>query len=66
MFHILEHPTAGDVKLLSPPVRLDEVGFAPAPPTAAFGSETESLLLELGFSQTQIDKLVDGNVTHKS
>ena len=35
MFHILEHPTAGDVKLLSPPVRLDEAGFAPAAPSMA-------------------------------
>lgn len=65
MFHTLEHPTAGDLKVLSPPVRLDEEGFTPAAPTAAFGSETESVLLELGFSLTQIDELVAGKVTHR-
>ena len=65
MFHTLEHPTAGDLKVLSPPVRLDEEGFTPAAPTAAFGSETESVLLELGFSLAQIDELVAGKVTHR-
>ena len=65
MFHTLEHPSAGTLKVLSPPVRLDEDGFMPTAPTARFGSETESVLLELGFSNTQIDKLVDGKVTHR-
>ena len=65
MFHTLEHPSAGTLKVLSPPVRLDEDGFMPAAPTARFGSETESVLLALGFSNTQIDKLVDGKVTHR-
>ena len=65
MFHTLEHPTAGKVKVLSPPVRLEEEGFAPAEPTASFGSETESILLDLGFSLTQIDELVDSKVTHR-
>ena len=64
MFHTLDHPTAGKVKVLSPPVRLDEAGFVSAAPTAALGSETESVLAELGFSLTQIDKLVDEKVTH--
>ncbi len=66
MFHTLEHPTAGDLKVLSPPVRLGKDGFTPAAPTAAFGSETKSLLSELGFSQPEIDALVDGNVTHRN
>ena len=65
MFHTLEHPSVGEVKMLSPPVRLEEDGFTPGAPTAALGSETESILLELGFSQTQIDELVDGQVTHR-
>lgn len=65
MFHLLEHPTAGDLKVLSPPVRLGEDGFTPASATAAFGSETKSILSDLGFSQAQIDELVDANVTHR-
>ena len=65
MFHMLEHPTAGDFKVLSPPVRLEEDGFTPASATAAFGSETKSILSDLGFSQAQIDELVDANVTHR-
>jgi len=66
MFHILEHPSAGRFKVLSPPVRLEDGGFKPAPATAEFGSETESILAELGFSGAQIDELVSGKVTHRS
>ena len=65
MFHVLEHPTVGSVKLLSPPVALDGHGFKPGAPTAAFGSETDTILCELGFAQDDIDNLVRGNVTHR-
>ena len=65
MFHTLDHPAVGDLKVLSPPVSLDTDGFRPGAPTAAFGSETESILSELGLSQMEIDELVDGKVTHR-
>ena len=65
MFHTLSHPAIGDVKVLAPPVKLDSGGFRPAPPTAAFGSETNALLDELGFSAERIDALVAAGVTHR-
>ena len=65
MFHMLEHPTVGGVKVLSPPVVLDGDGFMPGAPTAAFGSETEAILRELGFADGEIDGLLNANVTHR-
>ena len=65
MFHLLRHPTAGDVTVLSPPVSLDDGGFQPAEPTAAFGSETQAILEDLGFSDSAMQALIDAGVTHR-
>ena len=64
-FHNLAHPSAGDLKVLSPPVRLGESGFTPGAPTAAFGSESESILIALGFTRDQIEGLVTAKITHR-
>ena len=66
MFHMLDHPTVGKVKLLSPPVALDGDGFRPGAPTAAFGTETDAILRELGFTERDIADLVSANVTHRA
>ena len=65
MFHTMRHPTAGAITVLSPPVKLDGDGFAPAAPTATFGSESDAILTELGFTPAQIQTLVDEHVTHR-
>ncbi|MCZ6886971.1 MAG: CoA transferase [Gammaproteobacteria bacterium] len=65
MFHILEHPTVGPVKVLSPPVRLDGEGFKSGAATAPLGSETQSILENLGFSPEEVDALASANVTHR-
>lgn len=64
-FYILDHPTAGKFRVLSPPVTMDDDGFLPPPATAPFASETQALLLELGFSRNVIDKLVEAGVTRR-
>ena len=66
MFHTFRHPTVGDVKALSPPVNLDARGFAPAPPTAPLGSDTEAVLSELGLGADQVKALLHANVTRAS
>lgn len=63
--HKFTHPTAGNMTVVAPPLRLDEDGFKPGAPTPAFGSETRSLLQELGFTPQQVDELVDAGVTHE-
>ena len=64
MFHVLPHPTAGDVTVLAPPVRLDGDGFTAGYPIAPFGSETESLLGEIGIDADQAAALIEAGVTH--
>lgn len=65
MFHVLPHPTAGDVTVLAPPVRIDGDGFQAGYPIASFGSETEDLLGEIGIDADQAAALIDAGVTHK-
>jgi CoA:oxalate CoA-transferase len=66
MFYLLEHPTAGTFRALSPPVKLDGEGFRPQPATAPFATETRSLLTGLGFSTEQIDDWVARGITRES
>ena len=63
-FHRIEHPLAGDIQVLAPPVELDAGGFTPGFAMAPFGSETRSLLAELGFAGETIDSLISAGATH--
>lgn len=60
MFQRFEHPTLGPVTVLGPAVRVDETGFVPGPPTAAFGSEARAILTWAGFAERDVDRLVAG------
>jgi crotonobetainyl-CoA:carnitine CoA-transferase CaiB-like acyl-CoA transferase len=62
MFHDMEHPTAGTVRVLGPPVELDNDGFQPSDPTPAFGSETDRILHGLDFDAPEIEALVAAGV----
>ena len=66
MLYDMEHPAAGPIRVLAPPVVLDEDGFQPPAATAPFASETHSLLGELGFSEEQISSLISQGVTRDS
>jgi crotonobetainyl-CoA:carnitine CoA-transferase CaiB-like acyl-CoA transferase len=60
MFQRFEHPTLGPATVLGPPVHVDETGFVPGPPTAAFGSEARAILTWAGFAERDVDRLVAG------
>jgi formyl-CoA transferase len=60
MIHRYEHPTLGPVAVLGPPVALGAGGFAPGPPTAAFGSEVREILEWAGFGTGEVARLVAG------
>ncbi len=66
MFYDLQHPAIGPVRVLSPPVALDEHGFQPLEATPPFASQTRALLAELGFSETQSDALIESGVTKEA
>jgi formyl-CoA transferase len=60
MFHRFDHPALGPVTVLGPPLRMGDGGFAPSPPTAAFGSETRGILEWAGFSEPDVQRLLAG------
>lgn len=66
MLYDLEHPEIGPVRILAPPVALDQDGFQQPPATKPFASETREILAELGFDDSQIDGFVDSGVTRDS
>ncbi len=63
MLHDLTHPVLGPVRVLAPPVSIDGGGFVPAPATASFGSETRTILGELGFTSQDVETLLADGVT---
>jgi crotonobetainyl-CoA:carnitine CoA-transferase CaiB-like acyl-CoA transferase len=65
MFEIVEHATAGRLRVLSPPVKLDQGGFKTRLPTAPFGSETRLLLAELGMDEDAIDDLLKAGTSRE-
>ncbi len=66
MLHDLQHPEIGPIRLLSPPIALDEDGFQPQQATPPFASQTREILTELGFEETQIDELVESGATKEA
>ena len=62
--HRFNHPTAGNMTVVAPPLSLDDDGFAPGSPTPPFGSETRTLLQELGFEEAEVDALIEAGITH--
>lgn len=60
MLHRFEHPALGPVTVLGPPVQLGDDGFAPGPPTPAFGSEARAILEWAGFGERDVERLLAG------
>ena len=63
MFHTLEHPAAGDMTVLSPPVRMDGDGFRSREPAPAFASATREILAEIGFDDAAMEALLAAGAT---
>ena len=66
MFHRLEHPALGTVTVLGSPVHVDGGGFVPGPPTAAFGSETRTILQWAGFRGGDVERLLAGGAVKRA
>lgn len=63
MFHDVDHPALGPVRVLSTPLSMDRRGFASSPAAAAFGSETRDILERLGFTPAEVESLVRAGAT---
>ena len=66
MLHNLQHPAIGPIRLLSPPVTLDDDGFRPQKAAAPFASQTRPILRELGFEPPRIDALIAAGATKEA
>ena len=66
MFHDLEHPTAGTVRMVAPPVSLDGEGFRAAAPTPQLGSESERILADIGLEPDAIETLIEQDIVRRS
>ena len=66
MFHRFDHAALGPVTVLGPPVQVGDAGFAPASPTAAFGSEARAILEWAGFSEPEVRRLLAGGAVTPS
>ena len=62
MFYDMNHPEAGTVRMVAPPIALDGQGFRPAAPTPRLGTETDAILSELGFCPEDINTLVENGI----
>jgi crotonobetainyl-CoA:carnitine CoA-transferase CaiB-like acyl-CoA transferase len=65
MFHDMAHPTAGAMRVVGPPVALDGDGFQASPPTPSLGSETDRILMDLGFDADAIEGLVAEGIVRR-
>ena len=66
MFHRFDHPTLGATTVLGPPVRVDDGGFVPGPPTPPFGSEARTILAWAGFDEGDVQRFLAGAVLRPS
>jgi succinate--hydroxymethylglutarate CoA-transferase len=62
MVQEIEHPTCGPIKLVGTPVKFSSAkpSIRSAPPT--LGQHTQEVLLELGYSQQEVDSLREQGV----
>jgi len=65
MFHDMQHPTAGTMRVVAPPVALDGDGFRASAPTPPLGSETDRILTDLGFDASAIEELVAQGIVRR-
>ena len=64
MFFTVDHHALGPTRMLASPVSIDGGGFAPAPPTPPFGSDSMEILKELGFDDAGAAALIAEGVVH--
>jgi crotonobetainyl-CoA:carnitine CoA-transferase CaiB-like acyl-CoA transferase len=56
------HPTAGNVKAIGLPIKFSDTPGAVRQPAPLFGQHTREVLSENGFSDTEVDQLLDQGV----
>jgi crotonobetainyl-CoA:carnitine CoA-transferase CaiB-like acyl-CoA transferase len=58
----VEHPVHGPIKVVASPMQFDDAPFTARAPAPELGQHTEEVLLELGYSWTDISQLKEQKV----
>ncbi len=58
----LRHDSAGDVRVVGIPVRIDRAPLAYPSPPPTLGADTRTVLIQAGLSDAEIDRLVDAQI----
>lgn len=64
MVQSVEHPTAGRIPQLAPPIFMSETPGGIARPPPLFGEHTVEILSELGYSMAEIDRFAGTKLVH--
>lgn len=62
----LNHPEAGEYKVANNPIQMSRTPARPARYAPRLGEDNQSVLMELGYSEAQIDAFIRGGVIGKS
>jgi crotonobetainyl-CoA:carnitine CoA-transferase CaiB-like acyl-CoA transferase len=62
MVREIDHPVAGRIRVVGPPVKLSETPAQVSRPSPLFGQHTAEVLGELGYSTEEIDALAKAGV----
>ncbi|MET4699613.1 crotonobetainyl-CoA:carnitine CoA-transferase CaiB-like acyl-CoA transferase [Constrictibacter sp. MBR-5] len=57
-WHLADHPTEGQIRLMNPPVRLSRTPAEIRTLPARFGEHTRAMLAELGYGEAEIDAMI--------
>ena len=66
MFPVLDHPTEGRIRVAKPPTRFSGTPANIRRHVPLLGQHTEEVLLELGFSQAEIDDMLASSAAKRS
>ena len=58
-----QHPVAGEVQTLGLPVKFSGTPGGPVRPATVYGQYTREILLDAGYSEAEIDGLLDSGIT---
>lgn len=64
MVQSIEHPTAGRIPQLAPPIFMSDTPGGIQRPPPLYGQHTEEVLHEIGYSASEIDQLATDKVIH--
>ena len=60
----LEHPARGTIKVINPPIQMEKTPIMPRSPTPLLGQHTKEILKEYGYTDQEVQELIDLKVVN--